>query len=366
MKKILNLTFISLLFVSVMSCSDDDNTVASPSNAPELIAPEDNTAVVLDPEFASNPAITFVWNHAGYNVATEIDYKVEVALAGSNFAEPVQAGATTSNRFLILSGADLNAAALAAGLTPFEAGELDVRVTATLGDNAEMPMISNIVTINVTPYTTENPKLYIRGNFLSDSGYGPNWGDNTNPPFIAGDGFGSPAYEGFIYMNNANPEFKLIPNAVNFEGDYGDANASGSSGTLIQEGETNIKVSGPGYYLVRANTEELTYSVTPTQWGVVGNATPGGWDNSTPMTYDPATKKWSVTLTLTAQAAPDNGFKFRANNQWTYNLGDVVLADPERKLRYDGVNIGVATTGTYTITLDLSNPRSYSYTITPQ
>ena len=58
MKKILNLSVIFLLFLSIMSCSsDDDKTVATATDAPVLISPQDGTAIVLDKELKENPAI---------------------------------------------------------------------------------------------------------------------------------------------------------------------------------------------------------------------------------------------------------------------------------------------------------------------
>ena len=114
-----------------------------------------------------------------------------------------------------------------------------------------------------------------------------------------------------------------------------------------------------GYYRLRANTALLTYSQERTTWAIIGNATPGGWSTDTPMTYNPTTRKWTVTVTLTAQSAPDNGLKFRANGGWDLNYGD---NGADGKLEEGGTNIST-TAGTKTITLDLSNPRVYTYTI---
>jgi len=92
--------------------------------------------------------------------------------------------------------------------------------------------------------------------------------------------------------------------------------------------------------------------MTKTEWGLIGDATPGGWDNSTPMTYDPATGLWSVTTTLV-----NGAFKFRANNSWDINLGGDL-----NNLSYGGDNIPI-TGGTYTITLNLTNPQAFKATI---
>ena len=54
-------------------------------------------------------------------------------------------------------------------------------------------------------------------------------------------------------------------------------------------------------------------------------------------------------------------FKFRANNAWTLNFGG-----PADAMGYDGPNLSVDVGGSYMVKLDLSNPRQYTYTLTPQ
>ena len=105
----------------------------------------------------------------------------------------------------------------------------------------------------------------------------------------------------------------------------------------------------------------MKYSLTKTSWGLIGNATPTGWDSDTDMIYDAESKTWSVTLDLTKQEAPDNGIKFRANDDWALNIGDT---DADGTMEFGGENMGISEDGNYTIVLDLSNPRIYTYSIT--
>ena len=165
-------------------------------------------------------------------------------------------------------------------------------------------------------------------------------------------------------MNVDAPEYKFLPSNESFDGDYGDAGTENGdfTGTIVQEGEVNAGTpeGTGGYFLINVDTAALTYTLTETNWGVIGNATPTGWDSDTDMTYDPETKIWSVTLDLTEQEAPDNGIKFRANDAWDLNIGD---NDADGTMEFGGANIGIPEDGNYTITLDLSNPRQYTYSI---
>lgn len=159
-------------------------------------------------------------------------------------------------------------------------------------------------------------------------------------------------YDGYVYFDAAH-EFK-ITSAPNWDGtNYGD----GGEGTLSTSGG-NLQVSAAGFYRLNADLSgnPYTYSATKTEWGLIGSATPGGWDNSTPMTYNPETKLWTVTATLTAEE-----FKFRANNGWDINLGGDML-----NLTYGGENIKVTEAGTYLVTLDLNDPTAYKASIAKQ
>lgn len=363
MKKILKLSTLALLLIAGVSCENDDQKMASPSGGPELLTPLDGSSYVLDPAAGTNEVTTLVWNHADYSVQTEVNYDVEVALAGTDFATTV-AGGSTTNRFVVWSHEALNTVALEAGLTPYTAGDLEVRIKSSLGSNAEMVAYSNVITITITPYTTDLPKIAVPGNH---QGWSP-----PTAPLMASSGFGQTNFEGYISLDG---EFNFLrPKAdgtFDWDGDSADWGDDGTfSGVLLNTGETNCTATA-GYYWVKANTATLTYSITPiTTWGIIGSATPGGWDSSTPMTYNPTTKKWSIVVTLV-----DGEYKFRSNNIWNagsvqYNLGgfqaDKVGDDyAGESMSYGGANL-VVTAGTYLVELDLSNPRAYTYTLTPQ
>jgi len=98
-----------------------------------------------------------------------------------------------------------------------------------------------------------------------------------------------------------------------------------------------------------------TLKVTPYQpnWGIIGDATPLSWDNSTAMVYNAATGTYSISLALT-----NGAFKFRLDNKWDTNYGDT---GNNLSLEAGGDNISVAA-GNYTI---VANFTTKTYTITP-
>jgi hypothetical protein len=73
------------------------------------------------------------------------------------------------------------------------------------------------------------------------------------------------------------------------------------------------------------------------------------------LTYNPALAVWTGGMPLTVAA-----MKFRANHSWDYNYGSD-LADGT--LSAGGANIPVSLAADYAITLDLSHPNAYTYSM---
>ena len=97
-----------------------------------------------------------------------------------------------------------------------------------------------------------------------------------------------------------------------------------------------------GFYQVDVDLSAKTYTLTPFTIGIIGNATPKGWDGDTNMTYNPEERCWELKdVTLT------NGeMKFRHTNDWSLSWG----GELDNLTTQNGPNIAVAA-GTYDIKL---------------
>lgn len=94
---------------------------------------------------------------------------------------------------------------------------------------------------------------------------------------------------------------------------YGDDSNDGT----IENGGSDISINA-GTYLITMDLNNMSWNAEPIDlWGVIGNATPGGWDTDTDMTYDFKNQVWVVDITLS-----DGLIKFRANDAWSLNYGD--------------------------------------------
>jgi hypothetical protein len=152
--------------------------------------------------------------------------------------------------------------------------------------------------------------------------------------------------EGYVYMANASNSWKFATQP-NWDG----TNYGGSIGTLDASGGNYS--SPAGYYKINADAAKMTFTAVATSWGVIGSASPKGWDDETALTYNPAQQTWQGGMHLTAAE-----IKFRANHSWDYNYGS---SAKNATLNAGGDNIPVAVEADYAITLDLSHPNAYTY-----
>ena len=114
------------------------------------------------------------------------------------------------------------------------------------------------------------------------------------------------------------------------------------------QGGDNIPVYA-GDYTVTFNivTGDYLFSVA-SDIGIIGDATPGGWDADTDMYIDQTdTNKYFTVLDLTMGEA-----KFRQDNDWAVNWGSTDF--PIGTGAIDGDNIPIPQAGTYMITFDKS------------
>jgi len=156
-------------------------------------------------------------------------------------------------------------------------------------------------------------------------------------------------YEGYRYFAQDNAEFVILRNpSSTLGGKLGD---NGADGTL-ETGGANIKAGSKGLYYIKVDLNNNTYVLEKQTWGVVGSATPGGWDNDTEFTWNAELGYLTAKVELTA-----GDIKFRANKDWAVNLGDT---GADGLLEAGGNDIKITKSGGYEIRLDLDSP-DYTY-----
>lgn len=302
------------------------------------IATKDQTASILS------------WGKPNYGTAS-MKYELQYDSTGKNFANAKIIPVGDEVWTYTMTNLTANVMAQNSGIANGTAGSVDVRVKATvIGTN--QVSYSNLRSFKITP-TSMVLYMWVAGDYQKFPPYaanlpaGNNWGwDPASAPKIAStDGVN---YDGYIYVPaGGSGEFKFTSQA-----DWNGTNYGGGPGTLSTSGG-NLSWPTGTYFRVQVNILALTWSATPvTTWGVIGDATPGQWNTSTPLTFNTSTLLWTGTVNFSA-----GGWKFRANDGWSINLGGTPV------LTYDGPNISSAAAGTKTVTLDLRNAPNYTYTV---
>jgi starch-binding outer membrane protein SusE/F len=343
MKKISILIMIVGL-MGFLSCSKvDKTTLKAAPDAPVLTLPAGGATLVLDKANKDVPVL-YSWSSAVYGPVLVTTYNIQMDKQGNDFADPVSLGIVISKDSLYLTTEELNNKLLVMLPDPSapQPLNLEFRVTAKVNDSVTM-LISATASQTITPYYVPvvYPLLQVPGSYQG-------WNPADSSTSIASVKANS-MYEGYLYFNIDNAEFKYTVGPT-WDVNYGD---DGADGTLNANG-ANIVAGLTGYYKLNVDMVNLTHTFLLTTWGLIGDATPGGWDTDTDMTYNDVLKVWTITLDLTAA-----NIKFRANHAWDLNYGD---DGANGTLEPGGANIAVTEAGNYTVILDLHKP-IYKYTL---
>ena len=345
MKSWLNKYFI--LFagsLALMSCEKDEERLVVKMGESPVLTSSANT-IILTEETATEDALTLNWSDADFGYPAAVSYTIEIDTAENNFAVPaiIQVGSATKKTYTV---EEFNALLGKLKYEPEVAQDISIRVKATVNENVD-PAYSEAISINVTPYST-----FVEPSYLWVPGGYQGWTPDTAPTLISVEDNG--IYKGLIsWVGATDFGFKFTPEP-DWDTDYG---AGATAGSLAVKG-SNLTAPGADTYELEVNLNDMTWSSKKHSWGVIGDATPGGWDNDTNMKYINAEGVWKATINLKV-----GKIKFRKNDAWDLNYGDNDTSN--NLLDSGGADIPITTAGNYQIILDLENEDgSVKYTLT--
>ncbi|WP_299707832.1 SusE domain-containing protein [uncultured Pontibacter sp.] len=334
----------SLFFVAasltLMSCEkDEEKLILSEGTPPALSA--SSTNVVLTEETAEGTALTLNWNEADFGFDAATEYSLQIDTAGDNFVRPYSVSLGNKVTSRTYTGQELNALMGRLKYAPEETHEVTFRIRAIVSEFVS-PVYSNPVTVNITPYNT-----YIEPTFIYVPGDYQGWNPATAPSLISVEA--NNIYQGVISFTEPNSRmFKFTANR------NWDLNWGGTNGNLEQNGP-DLSVPANESYMLTVDLNAMTWSYAKHSWGIIGNATAGGWDADQNMRYNNEEDEWRATLDLT-----EGEIKFRFNDDWGTNYGG-----SGGNLTLGGDNIAITEAGRYQITLKLSDEDdTATYTLT--
>ena len=397
MKNIFKILFLLLIVFTLNSCEKERDKATPISNGFTFSTEIAPSTSLITPANSNSVFNKVVWTKADNGVNGVVDYKFQLADHDKdpNFLRPVEysgSGLIFNNdvRSCKLTNLELNS--LLNSLETFVCGQMniDIRIKSTLGtsDINSFSQYSNVINFLVTGYSTKIPELQFTN--------GTTTAKLASTSYLKLNDF-----EGYCYLTSGNYSFKR-PDAC---GSYTNAVTLVDSAGVLSTSGNAISLSS-GYYYIKADLIGSTYSVKPyTSFGIIGTATRNGIGTNyfVPMSAVSTNGNlWTVTIDL----IPGNKFKFR-NALWTGNpttptpinvpgsnppttvqnpsyipnssvtilntLGKSLI--PNELVYEDIANITateITATGTYTtqfnrknytLTIDVSNPRAYTYTL---
>ena len=330
---------------------------------PEMVqisAPEDVVAPVLSPVADINitaanlglESVTFEWSAADFGAQTQVNYAIEVAPAGQSDKVVVTSGVTETSA--VVSYESLNAVLLYdLGLASGISENVDFYVSAKVGEYAKVYSAPVTASATVTAAEKQYPKLTVAGSYAYN-----NWSPGKGQ-FVYD-------FEGTDVKYSGVIDFGEDVSALNFKfvgTSWGENEFSVPAGEAQAAEAAELPLVAGGGDNIAAYTTHRFYSLTLDKsapkviknfsfnsLGVIGDATPTGWDSDTDMEFNTEKQRFYVDLTLI-----DGKIKFRADDDWAVNWGGA-----DGVLSAGGADIAVAA-GNYRIYVNLNDPANPTY-----
>ncbi|WP_138434943.1 SusE domain-containing protein [Winogradskyella algicola] len=271
--KVLPLSLLLVFFVTT-SCEKEDSEFVASNSTP--IALEDLTIsdVVIDGSNPNNPAVTFNWTNADFSEAVVENYSVEFS-SDQAFTSPVEGTSTAGTSSVTMTMSQLNSTADNAGLAPLVSSPVYVRVIGSIGDQSQLPVVSNTISFNVTPFFNYSFKDF----YLVGNGTSADWNNNNNNPALFRDPVDSDFYTFTGYFTKGgggfnDGRFKVLESRGQWQPQWGVSADEGSdnienSGSIAGNPATQdsdpgrFGVDADGFYTFTIDFDAMTYTMNP-------------------------------------------------------------------------------------------------------
>ena len=251
------------------------------------------TTIAPIPADSNTTAVTFSWTFPKYaNDSATTKYVIEIDSTGRNFSKAASK-TVIGSLSMSFTAKELNNILLGFGFNYNVAYDVDVRLTSSYGNNNELYR-SNVLKLRVTPYVIPpkvapptSGKLFLVGD-ASQGG----WNNPVPVPTQEFAKLDSVTYAG-IFNIIGGKQYLILP--VNGDWSHKFSVANNSIAGLSSGGDFGYDLPqnfpGPatsGWYRIVVDFQHGTFAVTPytgtlpTNLFIVGDATPGGWNNPVP------------------------------------------------------------------------------------
>ncbi len=155
---------LAVVLLTLAGCKKDLQTATLTAGTQTGLAATSTTLVLDSSGGGTKNAVTLSWPAVNYGAKVAVTYTLQIDSIKGDFSKAVSVN-LASGLAKSYSEADLNTIALGLGLVPAAAGQLQVRVKADVnqstGASSAVPTVmSNVLTLAVTPYSTIAKPIY--------------------------------------------------------------------------------------------------------------------------------------------------------------------------------------------------------------
>ena len=268
------------------------------------------TTLAALPSDSNNVGIVFSWTSPKYaNDSATTKYVIEIDSAGRNFSKAVTK-TITGALSISFTNKEINTILLGYGFMINVSYDVDVRLTTSYGNNNEK-IVANTVRIKMTAYKIP-PKIPIPISnklFIVGDGTQGGWNNPVPAPSQELARLDETTWGGVFNLNGGN-QFLLLP--VNGDWTHKYSLANNTLPGLKNGGDFGYDLSDnflapttSGFYKIIVDFQTGKFTITPftstlpNNLFIVGDATPGGWNNPVPVPTQQFTRLNSSEFTLT-------------------------------------------------------------------
>ena len=329
------------------------------------------TNYVLESRNSENVAFTLEWTKPDLGYPAIVTTTIDLDLAGKDFSHARSLASVTTATSQEVTVGSLNSAIINLlhdyGIEEdFSARDFEIRLSSSISQ-AEEPLHSNVLTLNITPYSMDiqYPEMFLIGDYCGWSGENP---QTQNIFSFSEDGvnfeglidFGDKAANGFKITDVApNSDWSNCTYNCGIDGSTTPADEAASL-TLVSNG-SNISCYSHRFYHFSFNNSTLVLTMNRSfdALYLVGSAEGLTWDTSKPenqMNFDPETQRFYIDFTFSSDSPADGGIKFLTDTGTWLGLP----GDAEEGTLGDGNNIQFKA-GSYRIYVNMNNSKAMTY-----
>lgn len=283
------------------------------SNGSAVAITSSQASIAATPDQADSVVWKLSWTSPNYATdSANMKFVVEIDSAGRNFSKAVSK-TVTGSLSTTYTGDELNQILLGFGFSFNVSYKMDVRVTSSYLNNNEK-LSSNVLNIQMTPYKVP-PKIEPPASntlFLVGNATQGGWNNPVPVPSQQFSKLDETTYAGVFELIGGN-QYLVLPENGNWDKKYSIENnqlpgvdMSGDFGFNLDA--NFVAPANSGWYKIILNFQTGKYSLIPyegnlpTELYIVGDATPGGWNNPVPIPSQQLTalnsSEFEITLDL--------------------------------------------------------------------